>query len=899
MRWHAVRAAVARLAALTVLAAIVVAGGSARAAVSFDFRTGEGARGWTALNDLAPLTHGSEGMVARITGADPYLAGPARDYPEGTLWWLNLRLRSEVGGTGQVFHFREGRGPTEPDSVRFAVRAGDWVEVRVPLPALGAGYRLRLDPPGERGVCVVERLWIEERVRYADPEWPGAVAPEVGDGDPEVRSGEVRLVHGRGQWGGFAIEVAGRREAVGQSRPLLGYLSDGKARWWAFAEGTPAGVRGVGRGVESVLEAEDPDGGRWRWRQVFEPGRGDGVIRVRTTLSVDRERVVLHWMPLLVLTGMGEGSGKRQALLAGVEYLEDEPSSSEADLEGPQSRRQVPDTIKLTFPLAAVVRGERYVGLSWRMAPEVGVFFDSPDRVFGSGGHAMGLVVPGSDGTLRDEGSLVPYEGWRIPAGGTIEVEAELLGGRGTDGVAVVRHYARLNAWPEVPETGVALGDYARWMARGWLESGLREGDLYRHAVVGEFRPQPAADAAWWMEWLAGRVEEAGWASRLRTAAEGAWSRVEPAARHASGVGHVKTPVGALVAGGVADNAEHAIRRGWSLLRRFEGVGTVWYRPSPGGLDYGRTHWTNEASGLTAQVLVEVLEAAAFGGDRGLAAEGLRHLRGLEKFRGTVPRGAQTWEIPLHTPDILASAHLVRAYCLGYEWTGEAAFLEEARYWAWTGVPFVYLHPPTDGPVGLYATIPVLGATQWVAPNWIGLPVQWCGLVYADALQRLVRHDPDGPWERLADGIVASGIQQTYPETDPDYPGLLPDAFSLRAQQRNPANINPATLMVPAARHLGGGPVYDARRFGGHGVWVHAAGEIGEAREDADRFGFRVRGWAEGSHWVLMTGVYGPVTVRLDGDEVSWGGVHTHDRAAGRLIIEVRGQPRIEVESRR
>lgn len=863
--------------------------------MSFDFRTPAGMAGWTAWNDLAPLARSGEGMVARITGPDPYLVGPARDYAEGTLWWMNLRLRSEAGGTGQVFYFREGSGASEPNSVRFAVRGGEWVEVRVPLPALGAGFRLRLDPPGERGECVVERLGFEERVRHPAPAWPRAVAPEVGDGDPEVRSGPVRVVHGRGQWGGFVVEVDGRREAVGQSRPLLGYLVDGTARWWSFGEGTTAMVRGVGGAVESVLEAVDPDGARWRWRQVFEAGAGPGVIRVRTTLTADEERVVLHWMPLQVFSGMGEGSGKRQALVAGVEYLEDEPSSSEADLEGPQARRQVPDTAKLTFPLAAVVRGDRYLGLTWTMSPEVAVYFDSPDRVFGSNGHAMGLVVPGSDGTLRDEGSLVPYDGLRLPAGGTVTVDAELLGGRGTDVVAVVRQYTRLRGWPEVPATGVGIGEFARWMARGWLESGLGEGDLYRHAVVGPFRPQPAADAAWWMEWLAGRVEDAGWAARLRTAAEGAWARVEPSARHASGVGHVKTPVGALVAGGVAENAGDAIQRGWSLLRRFEGTGVVRYRPAPGGLDYGRTHWAREANGLTAQVLVQVLEAAAFGGDRGLAAEGLRHLRALERFRGTVPRGAQTWEIPLHTPDILASAHLVRAYCLGFEWTGEAAFLEEARYWAWTGVPFVYLHPPTDGPVGLYATIPVLGATQWVAPNWIGLPVQWCGLVYADALYRLMRHDPEGPWERVADGIVASGIQQTYPATDPDYPGLLPDSFSLRAQQRNPANINPATLMVPAARFLGAGPVYDARRFGGHGVWVHAAGEIAEVHEGMERFAFRVRGWSGGRHWVLMTGVYGPVDVRIDGEAVSWGGRHGHDRAAGRLILEVRDQPRIEV----
>ena len=123
-------------------------------------------------------------------------------------------------------------------------------------------------------------------------------------------------------------------------------------------------------------------------------------------------------------------------------------------------------------------------------------------------------------------------------------------------------------------------------------------------------------------------------------------------------------------------------------------------------------------------------------------AQGIARLRALAKFRGRVPRGAQTWEIPLHTPDILASAHLVRAYALGYELTGEQEFLDQAIDWAWTGVPFVYLVNPTGQPVGPYSTIPVLGATSWKAPVWFGRPVPWCGLVYADALYWLARHAP-------------------------------------------------------------------------------------------------------------------------------------------------------------
>src|SRR5688500_11826110 len=171
----------------------------------------------------------------------------------------------------------------------------------------------------------------------------------------------------------------------------------------------------------------------------------------------------------------------------------------------------------------------------------------------------------------------------------------------------------------------------------------------------------------------------------------------------------------------------------------------------------------------------------------------------MDKSKGGVPRGAQTWEVPLHTPDVLASAHLVHAYTLGFELTGDASFLDQARYWAWTGVPFVYLVNPTGGRVGPYATIAVYGATNWEAPVWFGQPVQWCGLVYADALYRLAPRDPAGPWKQLADGITASGVQQSWPSSDAQRQGLLPDFFHLREQRADGPAINPGTLQANAA----------------------------------------------------------------------------------------------------
>ena len=126
----------------------------------FDLATVPDATSWTAQHDIASLTPTTNGLVIAISGGDPYMAGPARDYPAGKLLWLHVRLKSDQSGTAQVFYYQSG--PTEADSVRFYVAGGDWQEVMVPMPALGAGWRLRFDPPGTTGSCVVAWMRVEE-----------------------------------------------------------------------------------------------------------------------------------------------------------------------------------------------------------------------------------------------------------------------------------------------------------------------------------------------------------------------------------------------------------------------------------------------------------------------------------------------------------------------------------------------------------------------------------------------------------------------------------------------------------------------------------------------------------------------------------------------------------------
>jgi hypothetical protein len=861
---------------------------------TFDFTRAEVCQQWGPAHDIAQIRPVAEGLEATITGEDPYLYGPARNYPEGKPLWLLLKVKSEEGGPGQVFFFRDQA--REENSARFSVEAGKWTEVRLGIPALGAGYRLRLDPPGTRSRTIIASIRFTSAAPLAAPQWPKP-SPADFSRAARLRSGPLELlVTGEG----FRLWVEGKKVADSHTRPLIGYAMDDKMRWvdiHSARQGEARVEAALGQvTVSSVLK--DEDGAHWQLAQKFSPSAMPGAIDFEMTVESDREREVA-FLPLVLLTAWaGEAdTSKQQGLFAGLDYLDSEPSSSQADIVGPESRRQVPANHKITFPLMAVVREDRYVGLVWDHTSRFSALFDSPDRLLGTEGHLMGVLFPGSDGYNRSEGALMPARPETLAANRPLSLKGQLVGGRGASAVPAVAQYVKLRGLPAMTPNGYSFPDYVSLASHGWLDSKAREGNLFRHAVWPGFGAQPAADAAMFMDWLADKTTAPERRRRLTETARSALAGVKPADLNLSGVSHVRYPVQSLVYGQVAENASAAEAQARSLLARFEADGSILYRKSAGHEDYGRTHFAPEANGLTAQVVESFLQAATVCGDRALIEQALDRLRGLNKFRDTVPRGAQTWEVPLHTPDILASAHLVRAYTLGYELTGEKDFIAQAVYWAWTGVPFVYLITPVGFPDRPYGTIAVYGATGWRAPVWFGRPVQWCGLVYADALYRLIRHDPAGPWKQLADGITSVGIHYSWPPSDINRQGLLPDVWEMLAQRRDGPAINPGTVQVNAARLFGGGPFYDFRvlRLDAQRILVHAPGEIAPTPK-AGALQFKVLGWPTKPYFVLANGFTRMPRITINGRPASPAQGHQFQEKPGRLILRLSGQPTVNLQ---
>jgi hypothetical protein len=467
----------------------------------------------------------------------------------------------------------------------------------------------------------------------------------------------------------------------------------------------------------------------------------------------------------------------------------------------------------------------------------------------------MGVLFPGG---FHDPGSLVPERGYQMASGIVLSTTIQVRGGTKSETVlAGIERWVLDHPLPLTPER-VTIFEHARLAGAGFLDSAAQSPAGFRHAYPGEFPFQAAPDATLALSWISTVMQrrDTGLSARASDAAKRAKAALNPAA--SGGIGHVRTMAPALQYGDINAYLRDANNSGRNALEQLGNNGQARYRK--GKVDFARTSREQHANGLSGNVLLVALTAASETGDTSLIKASVEMLRKVNRvYSNTVPRGAQTWEIPLHTPDILASAHMLRANVLGYELTGDRYFFDEARYWAWSGVPFVYLDRPTDtGRVGMYATIAVLGATNWVAPNWIGLPVQWCGLVYADALLDLWFHDRDPRWKLLADGIISSGYQQTWPavsgavisRTARERQGLLPDSFILESQQRSDPVINPATLLFPASRSMDR-PIYTRHCLKPGMGTIHIAGDVSGLRGDK----WELHPWLDDSV-VAITGLW-------------------------------------------
>jgi hypothetical protein len=818
--------------------------------IDWRFTTSADVAGWTAAHDC---TLALAGGVLRIqsSGNDPYLFAP-RVRVSGPIA-VRLRMKCAAGGNGQVFwatttapNFNEDRSRRFP-----LIHDNQWHDYSVPLAADGVIEQLRLDPAEGPGEIEVESFQlVRETLHPLEIQFVHTDGAHVSvrlknystqpisftmDGRPLSIGATVigefsEIVPGSEGAGAF-----GRHEIVIQPSVMLSYdgmLSDpveslppihrsvsivnaaADANWTilrsrdlvmrAAPDGSGARIELGDDLVQGSTESHPTggDSGGSSGGRLEHGGRLVGVLApliirdgsasklkltakgntlawrgkgITLTLSLHEDEITASIQsdrpcegPVLRAFGPLE-----QGIFPGLEYLaRGEHSSSTLDIETEEHVRFAPDRLKVTMPLMAFVTDRATEAMTWRDMSLQPVFA-TPNFLDGPEGHRASLRGTNIECTIlvRRPGPIEDVILWAAQRRGLPPLPAE-------------------------PRSRQAEVDLCLAALSG---PPLKTADGWGHCAEASWPRQPYADQASTVWRLTGQIPS--------LAPLGPGSRLDEN-RHNSRVDRFRGAVSPhreeipslprLVPGGahIVNDAIYFVTgraRDWLDIRSAEARGIMAEQKPDGSFRYEgefrRGHFEDTASGYCAMRAVELLEHARLTGDAGSLEAGVKALEFMKHLRD--PRGAQTWECPLHTPDILASAFLVQAYVRGYELTGKTDYLEHARAWAITGLPFVYQW--SEKPTMAYATIAVFGATGWRAPNWMGLPVQWCGYKYAYALTMLAPFDHAMDWNRIATGILTTAEEMQYPSGP--FAGCEPDSFNLGSQQRNGPAINPCAIV--------------------------------------------------------------------------------------------------------
>ncbi len=479
------------------------------------------------------------------------------------------------------------------------------------------------------------------------------------------------------------------------------------------------------------------------------PGSVVGSLKFRIDedkLSFDFDAPRPAHAPVIRVLGTME-----QALLPGVEYLEKgEYSSSTADIETKEAVRFAPPIHWITQPFASIITDRGSVSLLYD-DPKAQPIFAVPDFIDGDASSSrMNICAKSGTGTIR-VGAPEPLEN-------------------------AIQWYLDTRGLPEALTPPRSKEEQEQLNLFGLMETPLNTPTGWVHALSTpgppySFKPCYGTDfiSAIWE--ITGKIPET--------------PRID------FGDAHIANYSAMLLTGNGERLVDYLASRRAGFIKSQKKDGSYRY--------YGKFlkgHHCDYASGDCANKLFWLMDDYRLTGNKDALAAAEKGLAFVNKLR--TPAGAQVWELSLHTPDIMGSSRCVLANVLAYEATGKEEYLAAARRWALTGVPFVYLWEDRsvangEQPMMKYATIAVFGATGWRSPNWMGRPVQWCGLDYAYALILLAKHDKSVDWLKLADGIVTSAECQLYVD-EPEFKGLLPDSVQVKTQERYVFAINPTVV---------------------------------------------------------------------------------------------------------
>lgn len=559
-----------------------------------------------------------------------------------------------------------------------------------------------------------------------------------------VSTGKVRLLFPSNPfgYGVFAVEVHDgkkwRRMALSPQLLTITYL-DARRQVVTRSVYAPKGERLPNGGLMFPFQFQDElDGGVWKGEVKVEP---DGnAVKFSFQLTTTRTRQILSVrIPELFVGDQTFGSNKTMALLPGVYWLlADETVDDARYSDPPHHLHIVPHPYKLAQPMMVVSHERAFVGLIWDalqqwcegegQGAETGLcpqpIFAVPNILTDQNNHLLALMVPNVPKWVK-ENSVWAQTPFTLSTNQTLKLQAWIIGGVGEVLDAYDEYFAKFPL-PPVPD-------------RPYPDE-----ETFKRSRVG-VRSDRYGKLFGGFQTLERQAIEDARAQRD----DGSWGFV--------------------------------LDKGWTLemLRKFA--------PNRPLSEYGSEGDTTVGTcTFLLRRAIALLRYARMTGSTKAAELGLKAIHFIDK-NFVRPEGAQTWEVPLHCPDVLAAANAIHAYLEAWQVTGDRYWLERAIYWAKSGLPFIYLwNPPDRQTMMRYASIPVFGTSFFSAAPWFGTPVQWNGLDYAYALLKLANALRQFSvrdawscefWRQVAEGITVCGIQHQAAVNHPD--GNYPDSVAL------------------------------------------------------------------------------------------------------------------------
>lgn len=536
---------------------------------------------------------------------------------------------------------------------------------------------------------------------------------------------------------------------------------------------------------------------------IFELDPSDSRVSVSQQMTADQPVRLLHFSGPMVYAGdRGFGSAKDEGLFPGLEYLLSESSSGTENAHPPHNLRTVPHPNKVTIPLMAVRSGDTLVALEWDplqkwdgTADRAATVFASPNFLDSQDNHKMGLFAP-SVPDWTPENKQIAEKAYVLEAGKSIELKADIVVKPDSKTILdAVDGWLAGHGVPDPPKLDkksyeiLDLCDSACFSS-AWDDAAK----AWKHTNTGPVSFDSMIATYMWAH--------ANYLLQMPDKRQKFMDVIQPAVEKAKD----RLPLDiSLHAGGVEAALNRMAEQVNGLMAAQREDGSWPFTPDEKHEVFGKPG--DSSSGWSANYAGQVLQYAAITGDAKAREAGLKALKYLDTQ--TRPEGAQTWELQLHVPDILASARLINAYLYGYQLTDDRKYLDRAVYWGKSGLPFVYLWNAADRPIMRYGTIPVFGVTWFDLQPWFGVCVQWCGLDYAYSISRLSDFDDSLPWAKIAEGILNCGVQQQEYITE-KYPadsGMYPDAYSpIKGEEEYHWDLNPRLISRQIMRQYGADP---------------------------------------------------------------------------------------------